>query len=257
MNLPCLWIVEAAPTPHADALQALLEDAGGWQVVRHRSAPPRPPSTGVTAVAPEAGFVVLPGSAALGQHPGLAGRLELPRGIPWLLVAEHGSPGDFLAALQEGFSDFLLAPLRTLDVLPRLRRHLGVQAVPDLDIQALKERLGLQHIVGRSPALLVELRKIPVMARCDSAVLIAGETGTGKEACARAIHYLGPRARHPFVAVNCGAIPPELVENELFGHDAGAFTGAASARAGLVEEASGGTLFLDEVDSLPLAAQVK
>src|SRR5262249_17384304 len=82
-------------------------------------------------------------------------------------------------------------------------------------------------------------------------VLILGETGTGKELCARAIHYLSPRARFPFVPVNCGAIPQELAENELFGHEQGAFTGAATAKPGLIQEADGGTLLLDEIDSLP------
>src|SRR5262249_2779775 len=88
-------------------------------------------------------------------------------------------------------------------------------------------------------------------------VLILGETGTGKELCARAIHYLSPRSRLPFVPVNCGAIPQELVENEFFGHEPGAFTGAAAAKPGLIKEARGGTLLLDEVDSLHLQMQAK
>jgi two-component system, NtrC family, response regulator GlrR len=87
--------------------------------------------------------------------------------------------------------------------------------------------------------------------------LIAGETGTGKELCASAIHYLSARAGHPFVPVNCGAIPVELMENELFGHNRGAYTGAGASQTGMISEASGGTLFLDEIDCLPLAAQVK
>jgi DNA-binding NtrC family response regulator len=96
-----------------------------------------------------------------------------------------------------------------------------------------------------------------VIARCDAGVLILGETGTGKEVMAQSIHYLSARSGKPWVAVNCGAFPTELVENELFGHVKGAYTTAHNARAGLVREAEGGTLFLDDVDCLPLPAQAK
>jgi two-component system, NtrC family, response regulator GlrR len=141
-------------------------------------------------------------------------------------------------------------PLRVL----RLQRQ-----VPESErvTQALNERLGLRQLIGESPTFLAEIRKIPTVARCDVSVLILGETGTGKEVCARAIHYLSPRAHAPFVPVNCGAIPTELVENELFGHERGAFTDASTSQCGLIHEAEGGTLFLDEVDSLPALAQVK
>lgn len=124
-------------------------------------------------------------------------------------------------------------------------------------VQTLKERIGLRQLIGASPAFTNEIKKIPLMARCDAGVLISGETGTGKELCARAIHYLSPRADYPFIPVNCGAIPADLVENELFGHVQGAFTSATTSRPGLIEEADKGTLFLDEIDCLPLQAQVK
>ena len=123
--------------------------------------------------------------------------------------------------------------------------------------QALTQKLGLQQIIGESPALLAETAKIPIVAKADTSVLILGETGTGKEVVGRAIHYLSPRAGEPFVPVNCGAIPIELIENELFGHERGAFTGAGVSRNGLIREAEKGTLFLDEVNTLPLLAQVK
>ena len=123
--------------------------------------------------------------------------------------------------------------------------------------QALTEKLGMQKLIGKSPVFTAEINKIPILARCDVSVLISGETGTGKEMVARAIHYLSERADKPFVPVNCGAIPVELLENELFGHDSGAFTGASDRRSGVIQEAEKGTLFLDEVDSLPLLAQVK
>jgi len=123
--------------------------------------------------------------------------------------------------------------------------------------QTLKEKLGLQQLVGESPAFLAEMKKLRAVARCDVNVLISGETGTGKEVCARAIHYLSPRTHKPFIPVNCGAIPAELVENELFGHERGAFTDASTSQCGLIHEAEGGTLFLDEIDCLPALAQVK
>jgi len=131
-------------------------------------------------------------------------------------------------------------------------------AVPEPSFeQRMKEKLALRNLIGESPAFLAETRKIPLLAGCDVGVLVCGETGTGKEVVARAIHYLSSRAGRAFIPVNCGAIPAELVENELFGHERGAFTGAGAPRPGLVEEADGGTLLLDEVDSLPAAAQVK
>jgi two-component system response regulator GlrR len=122
---------------------------------------------------------------------------------------------------------------------------------------SLKGKVGLRQLVGESPKFRVQIRKIPLVARRNVSVLIAGETGTGKELCARAIHYLSPRAHQPFVPVNCGAIPTDLAENELFGHARGAFTGASAAQHGLIREAEGGSLFLDEIDCLPLLTQVK
>jgi two-component system response regulator GlrR len=112
-------------------------------------------------------------------------------------------------------------------------------------------------VIGRSALLLKEVEKLKRFAGCDAGVLVLGETGTGKEVFAQAIHYLSPRAGAPMVAVNCGAVPPELMEAELFGHVKGAYTNAHLSRTGLVSEAERGTLFLDDVDCLPLAAQAK
>jgi transcriptional regulator with PAS, ATPase and Fis domain len=114
-----------------------------------------------------------------------------------------------------------------------------------------------KYLIGQNSLFLEEIEKIPIVAKCDSSVLVHGQTGTGKEVCVRAIHYLSNRASKPFVAVNCGAVPPDLAENELFGHKYGAFTGASRDKPGLIQEAEGGSLFLDEIDSLPQAAQVK
>jgi two-component system response regulator GlrR len=115
----------------------------------------------------------------------------------------------------------------------------------------------MREFIGASALFAREVAKLPTVAGCDAGVLILGETGTGKEVFAQSIHYLSARASKPWVAVNCGAIPVDLVENELFGHVKGAYTTAHNARIGLVREAEGGTLFLDDVDCLPLAAQAK
>ena len=121
----------------------------------------------------------------------------------------------------------------------------------------LRDRLGLRRIVGCSASLGAALQQAALVARHPVVALITGETGTGKEAFARAIHYLSSRSERQFLPVNCGAVPTELVENEFFGHASGAYTGASRASEGLVAQAEGGTLFLDEVDSLPSSAQVK
>ena len=112
-------------------------------------------------------------------------------------------------------------------------------------------------MVGRSDAMRQVFRTIERIAKAEATVLVTGESGTGKELAARAIHDLSPRAAGPFVAINCGAIPSELIESELFGHEKGAFTGATERRAGRFEAADGGTLFLDEIGELDLAMQVK
>jgi two-component system response regulator GlrR len=121
---------------------------------------------------------------------------------------------------------------------------------------ALLEEFADLNLLGRSPAFVAALKLIKRIAHCDAPVLIDGETGTGKELAARAIHYLSARRDQPFIPVNCGALPDNLFENELFGHARGAFTDAREAQAGLVTLADGGTLFLDEVDALSIKGQV-
>jgi DNA-binding NtrC family response regulator len=176
---------------------------------------------------------------------------------PIMLVVDAGEPDELFAWLEMGVVDFITPPLKAIDLIPRVRRlpeqPRGDQALT----RRLKKTLGLKQIIGESPVFRATIDKLPLVAQCDASVLISGETGTGKDLRARVIHYLSSRARHPFVPVNCGAIPAELVENELFGHERGAFTGASHAQPGLIREAGGGTLFLDEIDCLPLLAQVK
>ena len=177
--------------------------------------------------------------------------------LPIIVVPEACEPDDMLSLLKLGAADFITPPLKAIDILPRLWRLLEHKQQTQILTHKLKEKLGLKQMVGESPTFLDETKKIPVVARCDASVLISGETGTGKEMCARSIHYLSPRANKPFVPFNCGAIPTDLLENELFGHAQGAFTGAATPQPGLIREADAGTLFLDDVDCLPSMSQVK
>jgi len=187
---------------------------------------------------------------------------ELPPGpIPRYVVGASPDHRLASAALQRGARDYFALP----DDLELLQRCLERDA---RDIKGRQEAgrfaelertaQGFATILGRSPALRQSLEQAArVAAHRDVTVLIGGETGTGKELLARAIHYESPRAAEPFVEVNCAAIPGNLLESELFGHEKGAFTGAVSSRPGLFELAHGGTLFLDEVATLPLDLQPK
>jgi len=176
-------------------------------------------------------------------------------GIPVILVLfdPEGVPiNDLLLA---GATDFISSPFHAATVLPRIQRaaqlHAGTRAE---EPQNLTTKLGM---MGKSTVFLAEMQKLPAVSQCDVTVLIAGETGTGKELLARAIHTLSPRRRESFVPVDCGAIPQDLAESELFGHEKGSFTGAVAKTTGLIGSAHKGTLFLDEVDSLSLTNQAK
>ena len=177
---------------------------------------------------------------------------------PILLI--FGSQFD--PALLDGFAraadDFIFWPPRPDELTKRLTRLLG-EGSRELD--RVREQLGLElgmaQLVGQDPGFVEVIQQIPLLGRSDAPVLLLGETGTGKESCARALHHLGPRGSHPFIPVDCGALPEHLAENELFGHVRGAFTGAHTGQRGLAAMADGGTLFLDEVDSLSLPVQAK
>ena len=162
-------------------------------------------------------------------------------------------------SLAAGMDDFLVCPLRPVDLVPRVRRLIQPQTEAECSFRAreLKARFHLDWIVGESAAWTAVLCKLPKLAASDATILISGETGTGKEVVARAIHQLSSRSKAPFVPINCGAVPESLFENEFFGHMKGAFTDASSSATGLIKEADGGTLFLDEVDALSLSSQVK
>ncbi len=153
--------------------------------------------------------------------------------------------------------DFLVCPFQENELLIRLTRLLKSLPHVARSILAREEGEHLDVVIGDSPVFRAAIHKASLLARSKAAVVISGETGSGKELLARAIHYQSARKSKPFIPVNCGALPDELFENELFGHIKGAYTNASSAEKGLIAEADGGTLFLDEVDTLSPAAQVK
>ena len=162
-------------------------------------------------------------------------------------------------ALLNRCHDLLAWPCQANELEYRINRiteYPSATAVSEINFAGLSGELIRLNLVGNSPAFLTALALMKKISRCDAPTLITGETGTGKELAARAIHYLGARKDNPFVPVNCGAIPDELFENELFGHERGAYTDAKNDRVGLIGQAEGGTLFLDEIDSLSSKAQV-
>ena len=169
--------------------------------------------------------------------------------VPVAMITAHGSVESAIEALKLGAFDFVTKPL-ALDKL----RELVKQAL-QLQIPATADTS--REMIGQAPPMVRLRAQAHKVARSQAPVHIQGESGVGKEVIARLIHQLSPRAAKPFIAVNCGAIPPDLVESELFGHRKGAFTGAQHDKAGLFQAASGGTLLLDEVADLPLAVQVK
>jgi DNA-binding NtrC family response regulator len=186
-------------------------------------------------------------------------RAEHPN-LPFLLVTAYADVDDAVAALQEGADDYLTKPVKMQELRQRVQLQLERRVLSD-ENRRLRERLeksfGFEGIVGRSPAMERLLERLRVAAPTRSTVLVVGESGTGKELVANALHQNSPRADGPFVAINCGAIPGEILESELFGHEKGAFTGAHQRRIGLIERASGGTLFLDEISELSADLQVK
>lgn len=171
-------------------------------------------------------------------------------GMPVIILTAHGSIPDAVAATQQGVFSFLTKPVDK-DALYKAIDEALEQRSPATD-EAWR-----QEIVTRSPLMLRLLEQAGMVAQSDVSVLINGQSGTGKEIVAQAIHNASPRHDKPFVAINCGALPEQLLESELFGHARGAFTGAVSNREGLFQAAEGGTLFLDEIGDMPVALQVK
>jgi DNA-binding NtrC family response regulator len=180
--------------------------------------------------------------------------------IPVLLLTAFGSVEEAVTAMKEGAFDFLQKPV-DLDHLKLLVQRAAKQQEMQRENLLLREeyskRYGFPRIVGEHASIREVSQQIQKVSATDSTVLLLGESGTGKELFARAVHHLSPRRDQPFVAVNCAAIPEGLVENELFGHERGAFTGAGARKVGKIDLAHRGTLFLDEIGELPLAIQAK
>jgi two-component system, NtrC family, response regulator HydG len=185
---------------------------------------------------------------------------ELDPALPVILLTGFATIESAVAAIKHGAFDYLpkdfsIEQLRV--AVERGLRHRGLQVENRNLRDQLREVLGLDNIVGRSPAMAQVFELVKKAARSEANILVLGESGTGKELIARAIHANSPRARQPFVPVDCASLPEHLLESELFGHEKGAFTGAVRAKAGLVETAHHGTLFLDEIAELPAPLQVK
>lgn len=187
--------------------------------------------------------------------------VELP-GVPLLVLADGISATCLSRLMSFGVYDFGMLPSSDAEILMRIGRAIGTVSLPSESApggtspSAIAQTLSAK-LIGKNAEFLRILRRLPVMAASNASVLLLGETGTGKEVVAQAIHYASHRASGPWVAINCAAIPADLMEAELFGHARGAYTNAHAAREGLVREAEGGTLFLDEIDALSLAAQAK
>jgi len=174
-----------------------------------------------------------------------------------VMISGHGTIQTAVEATQLGAYDFLEKPLDTDRILLTLRNALQHVDLASENVRLKAEVHAQYEIVGSSKAIKQVIERVEKVAPTGARVLVTGENGTGKELVARAIHALSPRARGPFVEVNCAAIPTELIESELFGHMKGSFTGAFADRAGKFELADGGTLFLDEVGDMSLSAQAK
>ena len=175
---------------------------------------------------------------------------------PIVLISGQANIEMAVKATKLGALDFLEKPLSTDKLLVTVENALRLTRLED-ENRELRQRLGKHELVGSGPAMEKLMAQIERVAASETRVCILGETGTGKELVARAIHEKSPRCEHPFITLNCAAVPAELIESELFGHEKGAFTGAAVRHLGKFEQADGGTLFLDEIGDMPVVMQAK
>lgn len=187
--------------------------------------------------------------------------VDIDASIPAILMTGHGDVPLAVEAIQKGAYDFLEKPFPILRLIEVVKRAIEKRRLV-LENRSLRETIDdhdpiSQRLVGRSPGIELLREQIIALSNANVDSLIIGETGSGKEVVARAIHDFSLRKDKPFVAINCAAIPANIIESELFGHDVGAFTGATKKRIGKLEYAAGGTVFLDEIDSMPLDLQAK
>jgi DNA-binding NtrC family response regulator len=180
--------------------------------------------------------------------------------VPVLILTAFATIDTAIEAIRAGAYDYLSKPFRIEEIRVVVRRALEAQRLAHENVEyrrELRERYGVEALVGQTPAMVALYKLIARVAALDTTVLIEGETGTGKELVARAIHLASPRGPRPFVVVDCAALPETLVESELFGHERGAFTGATQGRRGLLETADGSTCLLDEIGELSAPLQAK
>src|SRR5215831_8090507 len=230
--------------------QAVVVDSGDVAVAMLT----RPDAPAIDAIVLD---LVMPGLDGLGV---LSKIREAGLNIPVIVQTAHGGIDNVVSAMRAGAQDFVVKPVGMERLQVSLRNALNTSALKG-ELQRIRHsregRLTFSDIITRSDAMAHVMRTAQKAAGSSIPVLIEGESGVGKELFARAIHGSGERKSKPFVAVNCGAIPDNLVESILFGHEKGAFTGATERHAGKFVEAHGGTLFLDEVSELSLTAQAK
>ena len=198
--------------------------------------------------------VQLPGKDGLALFDAI--RVQHPS-LPVILLTAHGTIPDAVEATSRGVFTYLPKPFDGKALLDVIANALAMEGAADATADGGEVEAWRAEIVSRSTRMAEVLAEAKLVAASDASVLIRGESGSGKELVARAIHRASPRASAPFVAVNCGAIPENLLESELFGHVKGAFTGAVANHPGLFQAANGGTLFLDEIGDMPVALQVK
>src|SRR3954454_13042285 len=230
--------------------EAIVVDSGDEAIARLMD----PEAPAIDALMLDLGMPGLDGMGVLEQI------RDAGLGVPVIVQTAHGGIDNVVSAMRAGAHDFLVKPVGVERLQVSLRNALNASALKG-ELQRIRHsregRLTFADIITRSEAMAAVLRTAQKAAASSIPVLVEGESGVGKELFARAIHGSSERKSKPFVAVNCGAIPDNLVESILFGHEKGAFTGATERHMGKFVEASGGTLFLDEIGELPLSAQVK